>query len=36
MPGVYNNIADAISHFQMDRFQKLAPNANLSPDNIPA
>ena len=36
VPGVCNDIADALSHFQMDRFQKLAPNANPSSDNIPA
>ena len=36
VPGVCNDIADAVSRFQMDRFRKLAPNANPSPDNIPA
>ena len=36
IPGVNNVIADALSRFQQDRFRKLAPNANLHPDNIPA
>jgi len=35
-PSVCNDIADTLSHFQIERFQKLAPNANPSPDNIPA
>jgi len=36
VPGVCNEITNAFSHFQMDRLQRLAPNAKLSPDNIPA
>ena len=36
IPGVNNVIADALSRFQQDRFRKLAPKANLHPDNIPA
>ena len=36
VPDVCNDIADALSRFQMDRFQNLAPTANPSPDNIPA
>ena len=32
--GTNNCIADAISHFQMDRFRSLAPQANLNPDPI--
>jgi len=34
--GVWNNIADSVSHFQMVKFKKLAPQANTTPDNIPA
>jgi len=36
VPGICNNITDALSHFQMDRFWKLTPNANPSLDSIPA
>jgi len=36
IPGVDNVIADALSRFQQDRFRRLAPKANLHPDNIPA
>ena len=36
VPGVCNDIADALSHFQMDRFWKLAPTANQRPDSTPA
>ena len=36
IPGVTNNIADALSHFQPHHFRKLAPNANPLPDIIPA
>ena len=32
--GTNNNIADAISRFQMDRFRSLAPTANPHPDPI--
>ena len=35
VPGVCNDIADSLSRFQMDRFRKLAPQANLQADNIP-
>ena len=35
VPGVCNDIADSLSRFQMDRFMKLAPQANTTPDNIP-
>ena len=35
IPGICNDIADSLSHFQMDRFRKLAPQANTTPDNIP-
>ena len=34
--GINNNIADAISRFQMERFRSLAPAANLQPDPIRA
>ena len=36
VPGVCNDIADSLSHFQMVRFRKLASQANSTPDNIPA
>ena len=36
VPGVCNNIADSLSRFQMENFRKLAPEANLLPDRIPA
>lgn len=28
IPGVKNEIADSLSRFQMDRFRRLAPDAN--------
>lgn len=31
IPGKLNNIADAISRFQMDRFRQLAPQADIHP-----
>ena len=34
--GINNNIADAISRFQMERFRTLAPAAHLQPDLIRA
>ena len=34
--GINNNIADAISRFQMELFRTLAPAANLQPDPIRA
>ena len=33
---IADNIADAISRFQMERFRSLAPAANLQPDPIRA
>ena len=36
MAGINNNIADAISRLQMERFRSLAPAANLQPDPIRA
>ena len=36
VPGIYNDIADSLSRFQMERFRTLAPEADLIPDNIPA
>ena len=36
IPGVCNDIADALSRFQMNKFWTLTPYANPSPDNIPA
>jgi hypothetical protein len=35
IPGKHNDIADAISRFQFQRFQKLAPNADTNPCQIP-
>ena len=35
VPGVSNEIADALSRFQMQRFQALAPDADQSPCIIP-
>ena len=35
VPGVSNEIADALSRFQMQRFQALAPTADRSPCTIP-
>ena len=34
--GVHNKLADSLSCFQMDRFRKITPHANLVADNIPA
>ena len=34
IPGVRNDIADALSRFQHHRFRRLAPNANPHPDII--
>lgn len=31
IPGVKNNIADSLSRYQMTRFRKLAPEAELFP-----
>ena len=36
VPGINNNIADCFSRFQMERFHQLAPQANATPDPIPA
>ena len=36
IPGMTNNIADALSRFQHHRFRRMAPNANPQPDIIPA
>jgi len=36
VPGICDDIADALSHFQMEKFRKLAPKANQMPDNTPA
>ena len=36
IPGVRNDIADALSRFQHHRFRRIAPNANPQPDIIPA
>ena len=33
--GIDNNVADAISHFQMARFHQLVPMANLALDPLP-
>ena len=35
VPGKNNNIADSLSRFQMERFRRLAPQANKTPDPIP-
>ncbi len=35
IPGKHNDITDAISRFQFQRFQKLAPNADTNPCQIP-
>lgn len=35
VPRLNNNTADALSHFQEDRFLLLAPEANLDPDPFP-
>ena len=35
VPGVSNEIADALSRFQMQRFRSLAPHANQNPCTIP-
>ncbi|XP_053143522.1 uncharacterized protein LOC128341261 [Hemicordylus capensis] len=36
VPGIRNDIADALSRFQVDRFRALAPEASLHPDPMPA
>jgi len=36
IPGITNEIADAISRFQDSRFRRLAPTANPILDSIPA
>ena len=33
--GAKNEIADALSRFQMKRFHQLAPNAQKNPEDIP-
>ena len=35
VPGVSNEIADALSRFQMQRFRALAPDADQSPCIMP-
>jgi hypothetical protein len=35
IPGKDNNIADALSRFQFDRFRQLAPEADPSPTPLP-
>jgi len=35
VPGVLNEIADALSHFQMQHFWALVPDANQIPFTIP-
>ena len=35
VPGVNNEIADALSRFQLQRFRELAPGADQTPYNIP-
>ena len=35
VPGCFNSTADAISRFQMNKFRKLAPNADLHPVSSP-
>ena len=34
--GVRNDIADSLSHFEMDKFRKLAPRSEVLSDRIPA
>ena len=34
--GAENQIPDSLSHFQQERFKQLAPQAESTPDNIPA
>ena len=36
VPGVCNDIANSLSRFQMERFRKLVPKANILPNHIPA
>jgi len=36
VPGVCNDIADSLSHFQIQRFKQIVPNANSLPDTTPA
>lgn len=33
--GIFNEIADSLSRFQMDRFRRLAPSADKTPSDIP-
>ena len=35
VPGVHNEIADALSRFQVQRFRELAPGADQTPCTIP-
>ena len=35
IPGKHNDIADAISRFQYQRFRNLAPDADTNPSPIP-
>ena len=35
VPGINNNIADSLSHFQMECFHQLASHTNVTPDPIP-
>lgn len=35
VPGTSNSIADSLSRFQWDRFRRLAPQANLTPERCP-
>ena len=35
IPGVHNNIADALSRFSWQEFRRLAPDAQLHPVSIP-
>jgi len=36
IPGTDNDLADAISHFQMAKFRQVAPAVQPTPDLIPA
>ena len=36
IPGKYNDIADAISRFQYQKFRNVAPEADTKPSPIPA
>ena len=35
IPGVDNDVADALSHFQEERFRTLAPSASATPEEFP-